>query len=41
MQTSARQGMQMLDDHLLRLMEQGVISLEAARDKALEKHRFN
>jgi twitching motility protein PilT len=41
MQTSGGTGMQMLDDHLLRLMAKGVISQEAARDKALEKHRFN
>ncbi|RJP70599.1 MAG: type IV pilus twitching motility protein PilT [Candidatus Abyssobacteria bacterium SURF_17] len=41
MQTAAREGMQMLDDHLLRLVEQGVVSRESAREKALEKHRFN
>jgi len=41
MQTSSREGMQMLDDHLLRLMSEGVVTPEAAREKALEKHRFN
>ncbi|MBI5118943.1 type IV pilus twitching motility protein PilT [Candidatus Poribacteria bacterium] len=41
MQTSAREGMQMLDDHLLKLVDKGVVSREAAREKAFEKHRFN
>ena len=40
-QTSSREGMQMLDEHLLRLVEQGALTLPAAREKALEKHRFN
>jgi twitching motility protein PilT len=41
MQTSSREGMQMLDDHLLRLVEKGVVTRSGAREKALEKHRFN
>ncbi len=40
-QTSSREGMQMLDDHLLKLMERGVITSQHAREKAFEKHRFN
>lgn len=40
-QTSSRDGMQMLDEHLLRLVEQGALTLPVAREKASEKHRFN
>lgn len=40
-QTSSREGMQMLDDHLLRLVDQGAVALHTAREKAFEKHRFN
>jgi twitching motility protein PilT len=40
-QTSSREGMQMLDTHLLALMERGAITRKDAREKALEKHRFN
>jgi twitching motility protein PilT len=40
-QTSSREGMQMLDDHLLRLVAKGAITLHHAREKAFEKHRFN
>ena len=40
-QTSSREGMQMLDDHLLRLVEQGAVAMHTAREKAFEKHRFN
>ena len=40
-QTSSREGMQMLDDHLLKLMERGVVTQSHAREKAFEKHRFN
>ncbi len=41
MQTSGREGMQMLDDHLLKLVDKGVVARTAAREKAFEKHRFN
>ncbi len=40
-QTSSREGMQMLEDHLLRLVEQGAVAMHTAREKAFEKHRFN
>jgi len=40
-QTNSRDGMQTLDDHLLTLMERGVVTQSHAREKALEKHRFN
>lgn len=40
-QTSSREGMQMLDEHLLQLMAKGVVTREGAREKAFEKHRFN
>ncbi len=40
-QTSSREGMQMLDDHLLKLVELGWVTLPAASEKALEKRRFN
>jgi len=40
-QTSSREGMQMMDDHLLKLMERGVVTQSHAREKAFEKHRFN
>ena len=40
-QTSSREGMQMLDDHMLRLVTDGSITLHHAREKAFEKHRFN
>jgi twitching motility protein PilT len=40
-QTSSREGMQMLDDHLLKLLEKGAITLHHAREKASEKGRFN
>jgi hypothetical protein len=33
--------MQMLDDHLIVLMEKGAITREMAREKAFEKRRFN
>jgi len=40
-QTSSRQGMQLLDTHLLELLDKGIISHSHAREKAFEKHRFN
>lgn len=40
-QTSSRQGMQLLDTHLLELLDKGIISRSHAREKAFEKHRFN
>jgi twitching motility protein PilT len=40
-QTSSREGMQMLDDHLIKLLENGAITPHHAREKALEKRRFN
>ena len=40
-QTSSREGMQMLDEHLLKLVDKGAVTREAAREKAFEKHRFN
>ncbi len=40
-QTSSREGMQMLDEHLLQLLAKEVISRQGAREKAFEKHRFN
>ena len=40
-QTSSRDGMQMLDEHLLQLVAKGAITRTAAREKAFEKHRFN
>jgi twitching motility protein PilT len=40
-QTSSREGMQMLDDHLLKLVELGQVTPPVACEKALEKRRFN
>jgi twitching motility protein PilT len=40
-QTSSRDGMQMLDEHLLRLVAEGAVTPHQAREKAFEKHRFN
>jgi twitching motility protein PilT len=40
-QTSSGEGMQMFDDHMLKLVEQKKITLDTAREGALEKHRFN
>jgi twitching motility protein PilT len=40
-QTSSGEGMQMFDDHMLKLVEQNKITLDTAREGAFEKHRFN
>ncbi len=40
-QTSSGEGMQMFDDHMLKLVEQNKITLDTAREGALDKHRFN
>jgi twitching motility protein PilT len=40
-QTSSREGMQILDDHLLKLVDKGAITKKDAREKGFEKHRFN
>jgi len=40
-QTSSGEGMQMFDDHMLKLVEQKKITLDTAREGALDKHRFN
>ena len=39
-QTGKTQGMQTMDQHLQELLDQGVITLEGAREKALDKHKF-
>lgn len=40
-QTNSREGMQLLDDHLLKLVELGRVTPPVAREKAFEKRRFN
>ncbi|MCS7062645.1 MAG: type IV pilus twitching motility protein PilT [Methylacidiphilales bacterium] len=41
MQTGKRQGMQLMDDALLNLLRQGLITPEEAFDRAEQKHLFN
>ncbi len=41
MQTGKRQGMQLMDDALLQLLQQGIITPEEAFDRAEQKNLFN